>query len=70
MEEMKSILRNNLRGYRVKAGLTQINVAHELGVSQSTIKYWEREPQKLPFDKLAVLSQLYNVKVTDFFAEI
>lgn len=62
-----SALRNNLRAYRVKNGFTQEDVAEKLEVCVSTVKYWERNPNKLTFEKLVKLAQLYNCSVKDFF---
>ena len=64
------ILRNTLRGYRVKAGLTQQTAAEALNVSVSTFNRWEQRPDKLPFDKFVQIADLYKVPVSDFFAAI
>lgn len=60
-------LRNNLKGYRVKSGYTQPDVAELLGVCVSTVKYWERNPNKMTFEKLTKLATLYKCEVKDFF---
>ena len=62
-------LRKNIKGLRVKAGYTQDQAAEKLELSKETIYRWEKEPQKMPITKLAVLAQLYNCTVNDFFAE-
>lgn len=61
------LLRNNLRAYRVKNDLTQDNVADRLGVCTDTIKNWERNPNKMTFEKLVRLANLYKCEVKDFF---
>lgn len=62
-------LRKNIKGLRVKAGYTQVQAAEELELTKETIYRWEKEPQKMPIVKLAVLANLYNCSVNDFFAE-
>ena len=60
-------LRNNLKGYRVKNGFSQEEVALTLDVDVSTVKRWERTPNKMTFEKLAKLATLYKCEVKDFF---
>lgn len=60
-------LRNNVKAYRVKNGYTQPDVAKLLGVSISTYKNWERRPNKMTFEKLARLAEIYKCNVKDFF---
>lgn len=60
-------LRNNLKGYRVKSGYSQETLAEKLGVCVSTIKKWEKQPNKMTFEKLAILADLYKCSVKDFF---
>lgn len=60
-------LKNNLQAYRVKKGLSQQEAADILQISLSTMKNWEKNPQKMTFEKLLVLANLYQVKVSDFF---
>lgn len=68
MEKLNiEVLRNNLKGYRVRKGLTQEDMAEILGVSVSTVKNWEKEPHKMTFEKLALLAQHYGVSVNAFF---
>lgn len=60
-------LRNNLKGYRVKNGFSQEDLANVLNVHVTTIKNWEKQPNKMTFEKLAKLASLYNCEVKDFF---
>lgn len=60
-------LRNNLKGYRVKNGYSQEDLANVLNVHVTTIKNWEKQPNKMTFEKLAKLASLYNCEVKDFF---
>lgn len=61
------VLRNNLKGYRVRKGLTQEDLAELLDVHVSTVKNWEKAPEKMTFEKLAVLANHYGVSINDFF---
>lgn len=60
-------LKNNLKGYRVRKGLSQEELADLLEVSVSTVKNWEKCPHKMTFEKLAILAKHYGVSVNDFF---
>lgn len=60
-------LRNNLKGYRVKNGYTQETLAETLNISLATVKNWEKQPNKMTFEKLAKLATLYKCNVKDFF---
>lgn len=62
-------LKRNIKGLRVKAGFTQDQAADALLLSKETIFRWEKEPQKMPIIKLALLADLYHCSVNDFFTE-
>jgi transcriptional regulator with XRE-family HTH domain len=51
---------------RLQAGLTQIQLAEKLGVSQRVVTYWEREATGLNFEQLAALSETLDVP-PDYF---
>ena len=63
----KELLATNLKRYRMFNGLTQKDVAAKLGVSRATIINWENKPERMPFTKLMLLADLYNIKADDFF---
>lgn len=69
-ENSIEVLRNNLKGYRVKAGFTQMSAAEALGVSVTTFNRWEQKPEKLDFDKFIKLASLYSVPISDFFVNV
>jgi transcriptional regulator with XRE-family HTH domain len=50
-----------LAGMRVMAGLSQKQVAGELGVHQTAISHWERGVGLMRADKVSVLAKLYGV---------
>lgn len=64
------VLRNNLRGYRVRAGLKQRDVATAMDICVPTMVRWEQRPDKLPFDTLVKLADLYKVSIDDFFKAV
>jgi transcriptional regulator with XRE-family HTH domain len=41
---------------RELAGITQLQLAHKLGVSQEVVAYWERKPVALRAEQLAALA--------------
>ena len=46
---------------RELAGMTQLQLAEKLGVSQEVIAYWERKPVALRAEQLAALADALNV---------
>ena len=51
---------NRLAVLRVMNGLTQTDVAKEIGVSQGAISAWEQGRKKPTIDKLPLLAKIYN----------
>lgn len=60
-------LRNNIRAFRIKNDYSQADVAVMLGISLRAYKYWEQAPNKMTFEKLAKLAEIYKCSVKDFF---
>ena len=58
---------NNLKGYRVKAGLTQENVADLLGVDKRTIINYESNAGNVKLDTYVKLANIYGCYLQDFF---
>ncbi len=50
-----------LAGLRVRAGLTQTDVAKVVGVTQGAISAWELGKKKPTVNKLPLLAKLYGV---------
>lgn len=55
----------NLKIARIKAGLSQREVAGRLKVNINTVSRWEKGTQKIQIDSLILLADLYGV-TTDF----
>lgn len=63
---MKEVVRNNIRSLRVKANLTQEEVAKKLGVTRQQYYLYEKEPLKIKVKTLLKLADILNCKVEDF----
>ena len=48
---------------RIQAGLSQIELGEELGISRQTISKWEAGTTTPSYENLARLGQLYHVSV-------
>ena len=55
----------NLKIARIKAGLSQREVAERLRVNINTVSRWEKGTQKIQIDSLLLLADLYGT-TTDF----
>ena len=58
----------NLRELRLKAGLTQAEVAKELNVNQSAVHLWETGRTRIARKHHENLAKLYKVTVSELFA--
>ncbi len=50
---------------RKNSGLTQAQVAKELGIHQSNISDWENDVSRPEYEKLIDLAKLYEVSIYD-----
>ncbi|MDP1608043.1 MAG: helix-turn-helix transcriptional regulator [Chlamydiales bacterium] len=64
-DEKKEAFGRRLRKLRKAVGLTQIELAQELGVSRRIIDYYEREGRKPAAHLLANLAKTLNVTVDE-----
>nr|WP_092074992.1 helix-turn-helix transcriptional regulator [Dendrosporobacter quercicolus]NSL49627.1 helix-turn-helix transcriptional regulator [Dendrosporobacter quercicolus DSM 1736]SDN25505.1 DNA-binding transcriptional regulator, XRE-family HTH domain [Dendrosporobacter quercicolus] len=60
MNEIPLTLRNTLRSLRVKFNYTQEEAAVLLGVSTPTLRAWESDSGKMPFEKIIVIEKIYK----------
>ena len=65
IENLKTIIKENLIRYRKNAGLTQAQLANKLGYSDKTISKWEREEGVPDIYILKEIADLYGVTVND-----
>ena len=59
------MLNENIRTLRKKMGLTQVELAERLNVSQSTITSWENGTRRPDLDLLPVIAQIFDVSVDE-----
>ena len=60
---------NNLKTARKAAGLTQAEVAAQIGISQNAYSYWENGKVKIDNESLVKLARLFG-KTTDYLMGI
>ena len=56
-------LREKLIVLRDKAGISQMELAHQLGVSRQAVSRWESGDATPSMDKLKALAKIYNVSL-------
>ncbi|MET8339774.1 helix-turn-helix domain-containing protein [Streptosporangium canum] len=66
----RSVLGVRLRAARECKGLSQVDAAAEIGVSQSTMSQWERGVKAPGSDYWESLSRLYDVHLVDLLDEV
>ena len=69
IEELKSIVANNIATYRKAKGLTQAELAEQLNYSDKSISKWERGEGFPDIFTLKELADFFGIKVGDFFLE-
>lgn len=57
------MLNDNIRTLRKRMGLTQVELAERLNVSQSTITSWENGTRRPDLDLLPILAQIFGVTI-------
>lgn len=58
-----------IKELRIAAGLTQMQLAEKMEVSQSTIVGWEQNSFYPPAKKLPVLAKALGVSINDLYKE-
>ena len=56
-----------LREMRVRKGLTQAQVASDLGVSTTTYNAWEKDLSNVAISKVQALAEYYSVPISKIF---
>ena len=68
MNKRKIIIKNNLKEYRLKAGLTQKEVAKLVGVNnEERICHWEKGNNIPNGTNLIKLCEIYKVTLSDIY---
>ena len=55
----------NLKSLRMETGLTQKQLAQNLGVLERTVSYWERGERECDFSTLVKIAKFFNVSIDD-----
>ena len=59
-----------IKELRLESGLSQLNLARIIGVSQKAIDYWERNVNEPKASYIISLVKYFGITYDDFFAEI
>jgi DNA-binding XRE family transcriptional regulator len=57
------MLKISIRAARVNAGLTQVEAADLLGVSEGTLVKWESRPELIPAYMQRAISETYQIPI-------
>ena len=57
-----------LKGLRLRADITQKELAKEIGVPQGHISQYERNDRKIPYQKAVALAEILETSVDDFLS--
>ena len=55
----------NLKSLRIETGLTQKQLAQNLGVLERTVSYWERGERECDFNTLVKIAKFFSVSIDD-----
>lgn len=69
-ERLRKNIRVNLRLLRLKAGLTQKDIAGVLHLSRSTYSYYESGTTSPSVASLRILCEFYGIEEKDFFSDV
>lgn len=56
-----------LKAARVNAGMTQIQAAKKLGVSNQTLGRWEKDPKQVTLEMILKMCELYRIDLESLF---
>ncbi|MGB3328046.1 MAG: helix-turn-helix transcriptional regulator [Thermomicrobiales bacterium] len=63
-------MQKTIRQFREELGLTQLQLANELGVTPSTIYNWERGTHEPKASQLKAMAMLFGVRMDDIDFEV
>ena len=63
-------LGEKIKELRLEKGLTQMQLAKEIGVSQKAIDYWERDVNEPKASYIIALVKFFEITYDEFFADI
>lgn len=56
-----------IKELRARVGLTQRGLADKIGVSDATVRKWERFPGQIQVHKLQALADIFHVRIDEIF---
>lgn len=59
--------KHTIKDLRVRAGITQSQAAKLLGVSEPTLRNWEKDSSGLKYEKMVRISEIYNIPLDYIF---
>ena len=59
-----------IKEFRNELGISQLQLAKEIGVSQKAIDYWERNVNDPKASYIVALVKFFNVSYDEFFSDI
>lgn len=63
-------LGERIKDLRLEKGLSQTQLANEIGVSQKAIDYWERNVNEPKASYIVALVKFFEITYDEFFADI
>jgi len=70
VQDVRTLLAERLKAFRVSAGLTTVEVGHAIGKSDKTVSGWEHGRGQPDADLLFALCRLYKITdISKFFPE-
>ncbi len=65
----KYIIKEKIKFYRNRAGLTQSETAKRLNIADKKYSYLEKNAKKIPADILNKLAEIFNIEPEDFLPD-
>ena len=59
-----------IKELRLEKGLTQMQLANKIGVSQKAVDYWERNVNEPKASYIVALVNFFGISYDEFFADI
>ena len=63
----RKIISDNIKKYRIKAGMKREELSLRLGCDNSYISKLERYKVNIPIDRIEQVANILNVNITDLF---
>lgn len=61
---------NKIKELRLEKGLSQLNLAKLIGVSQKAVDFWERNVNEPKSSYIIALVKIFEISFDDFFADV